>query len=370
MPRAKPLHSLRVAGYRSLRDVRFDLHSMNVLVGANGAGKSNLVEVFDLLGALISSRLGAFVGRAGGASRLLHGGPSVTDRLRLELHFGRNTYEAELELGANDDLVFAYEACFFQGSQEYERAYEEGLPAGGTESRLPRAAREHGRVYAWVYESLVAYCAYHFHDTSRTAAVKQKHDIGDNRRLRADAGNLAAYLFRLSDSHPQRYKQIVEVVRMVAPFLDDFDLAPDPANPERIQLAWRQQGSDAYFNAHDLSDGSLRFICLATLLLSPDAPMTLVLDEPELGLHPYALRQLAALLRSAASTRQVVVATQSVPLVDEFAVDEIVVADRQDGATVLHRLEGDELGQWLDHYSVGELWDKNVLGGRPHYESA
>lgn len=370
MPTPRRLDSLRVAGYRSLRDVRLDLRPMNVLVGANGAGKSNLVEVFDLLGALVDSRLGPFVGLAGGASRLLHGGPSVTDRMELRLDFGANSYEADLQLGADDDLVFTYEACFFQGGQEYDRPYEEALPAGGTESRLPRAAREHGRVFAWVYESLAAYRVYHFHDTSRTAAVKQKHDIGDNRRLRADAGNLAAYLFRLRDSHPELYEQIVDVVRMVAPFFEDFDLAPDPANPERIQLEWRQRGSDAYFNAHDLSDGSLRFICLATLLLSPGAPMTLVLDEPELGLHPYALRQLAALLRTASTQRQVVVATQSVPLVDEFAVDDIVVVNRADGASVLQRLRSDELSQWLDHYSVGELWDKNVLGGRPHYESA
>jgi predicted ATPase len=183
--------------------------------------------------------------------------------------------------------------------------------------------------------------------------------------LRSNASNLAAFLFLLQGQHPEHYREIVRTVRLVAPFFDDFALRPRPLNPNKIQLEWREKGSDSYFGANYLSDGTLRFMCLATLLLQPDLPATVLIDEPELGLHPYAITVLASLLRSAAQQTQVIVSTQSVPLVNQFRPEDVIVVDREDRQSVFRRLTQADLESWLDEYGLGDLWEKNLLGGRP-----
>lgn len=133
-----------------------------------------------------------------------------------------------------------------------------------------------------------------------------------------------------------------------------------------MRLEWQDKHSDIVFTGQDLSDGSLRFICLATLLLQPELPSVLLLDEPELGLHPTAIESLARLMKQAAARTIVIVSTQSVNLVSTCAPEDVIVVDRNEqGASTLKRLEPQQLVQWLDEYSLGELWEKNVLGGKP-----
>lgn len=206
---------------------------------------------------------------------------------------------------------------------------------------------------------------FHFHDTGSSAPAKGKHKVDDNRALRAEGENLASFLFALQTVAPGSYRRIVEAVRSVAPFFDDFTLAADRVNPDVIQLVWRHKTDDALFTADSLSDGTLRFVCLATLLLQPELPSLIVIDEPELGLHPFAISQLAALIRAAASKTQVLLATQSVTLLDQFDADEVVVAERSNGESTFRRLDDSALDAWKQEYSLGELWLKNVLGGRP-----
>jgi len=206
---------------------------------------------------------------------------------------------------------------------------------------------------------------YHFHDTSDSARVKQTGDINDNFFLRGDAGNLAAFLFNLKNAFSSHYEIIRGSIRQVVPFFDDFILRPQTDNPNKIRLEWREQGSDYPFLAHQLSDGTLRFICLAALLLQPQPPSTIVIDEPELGLHPFAIAVLASMMRSAAARTQVIASTQSVPLVNEFDPDDLIVVNRREQETKFDRVTGSELAEWLDEYKLGELWQKNVLGGRP-----
>jgi predicted ATPase len=217
----------------------------------------------------------------------------------------------------------------------------------------------------WMLERLQGWRVYHFHDTSASAMVKQTGDVGDNEALRPDASNLAAFLFLLRTKHPESYRRIVSTIRLVAPFFDDFRLRPSPFNEQKIQLEWSERSSDAYFNAHALSDGTLRFICLATLLLQPNLPSLILIDEPELGLHPYAIQVLAGLVRSASEKTQVILSTQSVSLVNQFAPEDLVVVDRNKGESVFRRLSPEDMKDWLEGYSLGELWEKNVFGGRP-----
>jgi predicted ATPase len=153
----------------------------------------------------------------------------------------------------------------------------------------------------------------------------------------------------------------------VAPFLDDFSLEPVRANPNTIKLEWKHKTSDQYFGASSLSDGTLRFIALSTLFLQPadQRPSVILVDEPELGLHPYAIGILASLIRQASVNTQVIVSTQSSPLVDYFQPDEVLVADRVDRGTQITHLDSARLDKWLQDYSLGQLWEKNELGGRP-----
>jgi predicted ATPase len=185
--------------------------------------------------------------------------------------------------------------------------------------------------------------------------------------LRADGSNLAAFLYLLQEKQPEAYSMIRRTVGLVAPYFDDFRLRPNPLQPESIKLEWRHRDSDLYFDAASLSDGTLRFIALATLFLQPKSyrPSTILVDEPELGLHPYAIGTLAALIRQVAVETQVVVSTQSSLLLDYFEPEEVLVAERVEGGTQIRRLEAEPLKIWLAEYSLGQLWEKNEIGGRP-----
>lgn len=351
------LDRIEIEGFKSIRELRLDLRPLNVLIGANGAGKSNFISVFGLLRDIVERRLQFHVAQAGGTDALLHFGRKRTSELKLHFRTGDLRYEAVLAPSATDSLFFAEERC---GIPTPEMPQLQMSVSGSSESMLPEEAPLHR-----LLERLRSWRVYHFHDTSVSAKVKQTGDIGDNEALRPDASNLAAVLFLLRTKHPENYRRIVSTLRLVAPFFDDFRLRPSPFNEQKIQLEWSERGSDAYFNAHALSDGTLRFICLATLLLQPNVPSLVIIDEPELGLHPYAIQVLAGLVRSASERTQVILSTQSVSLVNQFEPEDLVVVDRSEGASVFRRLSTEDTKDWLEGYSLGELWEKNIFGGRP-----
>ncbi len=207
---------------------------------------------------------------------------------------------------------------------------------------------------------------YHFHDTGKDSPLKQMNELNDNRYLREDGKNLPAYLYYLQEKHPKDFQKIENQIRSVASFFDRFDLEPDRLNENQIELRWLEKGSDAYFNAYDLSDGTLRFMALTTLLMQPDLPKTIIIDEPELGLHPFAINKLAAMMKQAAAKgSQVIVSTQSVGLIDNFEPEDIITVDREDDQSVFKRFNSEDLKDWLEDYTLGELWNKNVIGARP-----
>ncbi len=195
--------------------------------------------------------------------------------------------------------------------------------------------------------------------------MKQVCAINDNQVLHPNGSNLAAFLFFLKEAHPKNYEDIRTAVQQVAPFFDDFVLRRNPLNKTTIQLEWREKGSDVPFLAHHLSDGSLRFMLLSTLLLQPNLPETIIIDEPELGLHPFAINFLASLIKSVSKEKQIICSTQSVTLVNQFDPEDLIIVDRKDGQTVFNRLESDQVEKWLADYSLGDLWEKNWIGGRP-----
>jgi predicted ATPase len=227
--------------------------------------------------------------------------------------------------------------------------------------------QSHGSIWDYAVPAIRSWRVYHFHDTSTSATVKQVHGLNDNEYLREDARNLAAFLNRLKEQHATHYQRIVKSVQMVAPFFGDFIFRLYAGNSERIQLEWREAGQDTPFTASALSDGTLRFICLTTVLLQPKGfmPATILIDEPELGLHPFAITMLGAMMKSTAQQHQIIVSTQSVELVNEFDVDDLIVVDKTGGESHFQRPDAAALEAWLDEYSLGDLWKKNFLGGRP-----
>ncbi len=363
----KKLDEIHVTGYKSFRELTLKLNSLNILIGANGAGKSNLISLFRLLNQTVDENLQLFVQQKGGAETFLHFGQKTTSAINILLTFGQNGYRVKWVPTVDDRLIFAEEACgFFKG--QYVNEHWKNLGTGHRETLLKEAAKPSPLIVpSYVLKYLNNWKLYHFHDTSDSALVKKVHDINDNRFLKPDAGNLAAFLLRLQKSGQEHYEAIRDTVRMVAPFFDDFILHPMPENDMKIRLEWKERGSDSPFLAHYLSDGTLRFICLATLLLQPPArlPSTIVIDEPELGLHPYAINVLASLLRSAATQTQIIAATQSVTLINQFDPQDLLVVDRRGPESTIERLDDSQLIEWLEDYTLGELWEKNVIGGRP-----
>lgn len=356
------LESIYVSGFRSILHVDLPIKNLNILIGQNGAGKSNFIELFRFLHELINQRLQVYTAVKGGADKLLHYGSRKTKDIDIHLLLSDAHYRINLIAAEGDRLIIENEDAF---SAVYDRAGNldgESLSSGSTESGLVKNKYWISRT---MREVLFDWRVYHFHDTSSEAPVKKLSDINDTDFLQPDAGNLAAFLWYMQQKSPKHYNRIVSTIQLVLPFFSAFVFRPNPYNEQKILLEWQDNQSDMRFNAGDLSDGSLRFICLATLLLQPKLPSLILLDEPELGLHPTALALLAGLLKKAASRTQVIVSTQSVNLVNAFMPDDIIVVDRQEGHSTFRRLQTEPLNTWLTEYSLGDLWEKNVIGGAP-----
>ncbi len=370
------LEEIKISGFKSIRDTTITLRDVNILVGANAAGKSNFLQLFQMMRALTRNRLNLYVGQKGGANRLLYYGAKITKKLTVEMWFPRNEklangYKVVLSPTADDRFIFEEEVCCLWNKSQYGKPLEERLGGGHSESQLATCG---SGVAKHVRECLQSWRRYHFHDTSERAPIRMTCSLNDNDYLHEDGSNVAAYLHRLKYSQRQAeqaaFRLIEQTVQLAVPYFGDFYLRPTAENPDMIRLEWRERSSDYIFGPEALSDGSLRFICLAALLNMPaeHQPQIIILDEPELGLHPAALQLVAEMVRTAAAHTQVVLATHSVSLLNYFSPEDVIVVDRGDEGTTFRRLSEENLRHWMEefeHYGVGDLWEKNVFGGGP-----
>ncbi len=363
MARLTGIHAI---GFKSIKNLQpFPLSSVNVFIGANGSGKSNLLSFFRLLNAIAAGRLQEFVGRAGGANTLLYHGATETPRMWAGLGFEGKTGPGQYLFGLSsteaDSLIFVDEQV----------AYRTTVSSGPRREMLGSGHRESSLAsddsYGQLRKLLSDISVYHFEDTSETAAIRRRGNVEDNRRLRNDAGNLAAILYALRETEAQYYRRIVATIRQIAPFFEDFDLAPLRTDPNSILLNWRDRDSTNLFGPHQLADGTLRTMALIALLAQPesDLPSVIVIDEPEIGLHPYALEIVAGLVKSASVHCTVVLATQSVGLVNHFAPEDIVTVTRGNAQSKFERQSSESLAEWLKEYAIGEIWERNLIGGTP-----
>lgn len=370
------LDKITIKGFKSIQAlVDFELSNLNVLIGGNGAGKSNFIDFFRMLRAMLelplpglaSASLKTYIADGGGSDDFLFNGPKVTEQIEVVTRFGLNGYRFKLTPTADETFIIVDEARYYEGGTF--GWWEMG--SGQTTPELLKEKDETGiyggrSVASYVYNAISSWKIYHFHDTSKLAPMRRYESIDDRNYLRFDAANIAPFLYHLKKNEQGVYKKIVETIRLVTPFFDDFILEPD--NNEKVRLLWRQKGSDYPLKPHHLSDGTLRFICLTTALLQPNLPSTIIIDEPELGLHPYAIEILAELIQATSKRTQLIISTQSSALVDYFKPEDIIVVNRKKGASVFERLNRSELSSWLEDYSLGELWRKNIVTGGPTHE--
>lgn len=367
---ADSLDRLTIRGFKSIRALEnFNLKKLNIFIGGNGAGKSNLVEFFRLLRKIIDGGLNEYIRSGGGVSDFLFNGRKATSLMEFETRFGDRGYRFNIKPGPSENCLLTDEARFY----EHGRTgwWNLGDSPDGQSLLVKEAKSEssNSKYSKPVYEAILSWQIYHFHDTSSTAAMRHYEIIQDNKVLRFDASNIAPYLLRLKNDHGDAFREILDSVRLVMPFFDDFLLdVTEFGEKQKVNLSWLQKGSDYPMQPYHFSDGSIRFICLATALLQPKPPSTIIIDEPELGLHPSAISILAELIQNASKRTQLIVATQSPALIDHFDVEDIVVVNRKDGASTFERLQEKDFDVWLESYSVGELWSKNVLSGGPVYE--
>lgn len=347
----QPIEHLTIKGFKSIKELnRLELRRLNVLIGSNGSGKSNFLAYFRMLSEMMAERLQNWTTNQGTSDRIVSFGVKETAKIESFVEFGLNGYGFELEPTVDGGFSFSTERLFFDGP--YFGPKTISLGSGHKESKLRSSylATAPNSVQEYCYSSISSWKLFHFHDTGDRAGVKRACAVQDYEYLRPDASNLAAYLFRLMKESPDVYAQIRKTIRLAIPFFDDFILKPFKieSDEELIRLLWKQRDSDYPLWPSQLSDGSLRFICLVTALLQPDPPATILIDEPELGLHPYAITLLAALLRSASVRMQVIVATQSVQLVNEFEIDQLIVVETVQGQSEFKRLDEAEFQGWLE----------------------
>jgi predicted ATPase len=355
------IKSIRIQNFKSIKDSGVvELKPINVLIGANGAGKSNFISFFKFLNKLYTRELQTYIIQHGRADSFLFFGrkhsPFLSGRITFDNEY-QNEYSFTLIPDQSGTLIFR---------EEWTNTTEGNLRIENT-TRLESELKNHSwHRSRFLWDKLNSLKVFHFHDTGFNSKVKQPCNLRDYAYLHEDGGNLPAFLYRLQQTSAESFKMIERVVQSIAPFFESFYLLPDEINSEQIFLRWKEKGFEELFTAHNLSDGTLRMICLSALLLQPTPPGTIIIDEPELGLHPFAISKLAAMLQSISDSTQIIITTQSVNLVNEFAPEDILVVQRESNhETVFKRQSEDSLSIWLKDYSLGELWEKNILGGRP-----
>lgn len=355
---------IQIKNYKSIQSCELELGKINVLVGANGSGKSNFISFFKLVRDLLEGRLAWHITKHGGPDAALHYGRKNAKVLSGRLESGADSYAFELEAAHDNKMMFHSEKGSFvpnnllnkNGGYYESRLLEKGF-------RFTMGAKD----WESLSQQFLNWRIYHFNDTSADSEIKRQHPINDNRYLKTNGSNLAAFLYKISRSDPKKFREIERAISLAAPFFRKFALRPVDGNDEMIELEWYDQGGDTPFKAHQLSDGTLRFICLCTALLQPESlrPKTIIIDEPELGLHPFALSNAAEMIHSVSFSTQVIISTQSPDLLSQFELEDVIVAERINNATILRKLEPAKYEHWLKNYTLGEIWDKNIFGGAP-----
>lgn len=362
------IERISISNYKSIKYAEIDLKMINILIGPNGAGKSNFISFFELTRHMLEQRLGSYLLEHGGIDSMLYRGRKNSDSISALIDFENcNAFVFKLKPTQGPKAYIEYSKDFFNNRNLSDKKYEETWNVRTWDVNAEESAILTNPQWraGYIRNFLKSFTVYHFHDTSLSSPMRRPSRTGDNEYLRYDGSNLAAYLYKLKNTDIRAYNLIESTIRSIAPYFKNFRLSPDKIMPGYIGLEWEERDTDMYLDATNFSDGTLRFIALATLLLQPDSPKTIIIDEPELGLHPAAIIKLGALIKRASLTTQIIIATQSVELINNFNINDLIIVGRDDSQSTFSRLEDEAFCEWRKSYSVGELWEKNIIGGRP-----
>lgn len=351
------MDSIEINGYKSIKHLNIDLRPVNILIGSNGAGKSNFISFFEFLNNLYERKLQQYVATHGGMAKFLHKGLKITYGVQAKLTFNNGINHYSFELGKGDgEFIFDNEDLGYNGSNWKISSFNTEANIKTNDSLRADYIREH----------LSNLRKYHFHDTGKNSPFTELSNIETDSYFLYETGqNLAAFLYGILENNSIVYKRIIRVIQSIAPYFSDFFFQPNENG--FLRLTWQDQYSSTVYSAADLSDGTLRFIALTTLFMQPDLPATIIIDEPELGLHPVAIAKLAGMIKSVEQKgTQVIVATQSSDLVNHFSPEEVITVDMEDGESQFNRLNQETLSVWMEDYALGDLWKRNIIAtGQP-----
>lgn len=371
----KFIQNLTIENFKSIKRLQnFELHNINILIGSNGAGKSNFLSFFSLLKNIIDTKLVDYVHKQGGADSILTYGKKYSDYLAFNIdfeHVDKFCPRWEFKLSwTNDNKLYISEANIYETGIRALRTYPSFSEINLRDVEIPEHDNGALKLIKDTALRIAKVTQYHFHDVSDSSPIKSSCDLVNNAKLLPDGKNIAPFLYRLKIDYPDSYQMIIHIIKSIIPDFDDFYFGDDLKNDVNVSLRWINKNDlDSVYHPSRLSDGSLRFICLATVLLQPMElmPEIVIIDEPELGLHPQALALVASLVQRLSMQRQFIIATQSSSFIDMFDASDIIVVDKEkDGTSTFTRLDEKKLSHWLDdEYSVTDLWDMNIIGGRP-----
>jgi len=353
---------IEINGYKSIKSAKIVFKPINILIGANGSGKSNFLSFFEFLNRLYEQKLTEYVALSGGEDKMLHKGSKTTETISSKINYGLNGYSFEIKKGEGS-FIFTSEGLWYDKNPFIKNPME--ISSFGNEAKIkmhssPRAD--------YIRKYLNSFKKYHFHDTSKNSPFNQLSNVqNDIYYLYEKGNNLAAFLYSIQQTNRIVYGKILNTIQSIAPYFSDFFFQPNSEN--FIRLQWKDKYSNMIYGVNDLSDGTIRFIALTTLFMQPNLPETIIIDEPELGLHPTAISKLSGMIKSVASKNcQVIIATQSTDLISHFNPEDIITVDQINGESTFSRLNSETLGQWLEDYSIDDLWKRNIITtGQPNY---
>ena len=363
------IENVIIKNFKSIRDLELPLTNLNVLIGSNGVGKSNFISFFEMAKAIFEQRFGSYTLDKGGIDNLLYRGRKISKEIYGLMDFkNTNAFFFTLKPAQSNKGYIDNTGDFFNKRGESTKDYLDQWHRTYWDSAVEESnlmGKMYGRAY-YLNSYLRSFTVYHFHDTSSSSPMRGQCEINDNSFLRDNGSNLAAYLYMLKQTDEKAFRLIEGTIHSIAPYFKRFNLRPDPVTPSKISLEWEEVNSDMYLNGYSFSDGTIRFIALATLLLQSKLPEVIIIDEPELGLHPAAINKLAALIKRASKNSQIILSTQSTNLVNCFEPENIIVVDREDEQTVFKRLNSADLSVWMDeyNYSISDMWETNLIGGQ------
>lgn len=381
----RKIKEIHIAGFRRLRDIHIEMRPMMVLIGANSVGKTSILDAMSLLSASAAGKMNTALNSIGGVADLATRGQERKITLGAEMDCpGYNPLHYQLDVETRGQgYAIPCETLTQEGGDKYNAPFkhidsnnENTSYFDQIEKKLVRPNWEHNPLESSLSQvpkmfqqpeefrrTLSSISQYHVLDVGPRSPVKLPQQMKPARLPGEDGEDLVSFLYNLRESDRHRYETIEDTLRAAFPGFECLNFPPAAAG--MISLTWKEKQFKDPFYAHQLSEGTLRFLWLVSLLQSPNLSAVTMIDEPEVSLHPELLSLLTDCLREASQSTQLIVATHSDRLIRFLEPHEVVVMDvDEDGCAQVQWADQMDLEKWLKEYSLDEVWRMGQMGGR------